>query len=85
MDYAIIESGDTKLLEVIKLSDWYDFEWSNFSTVKSKFDDEILWFEDIQEAVYFMKDKFPHEMINKKYFKEVSTCGNYYIDSKGEI
>lgn len=80
MDYAIIKAGDTGLLEVIKLTDWFDYEWDNFHTVKSKEDNQIVWFEDEDEATLFMLDKFPHEMIDKKYFKEESIGGDYYID-----
>lgn len=80
MDYAIIKAANTDLLEVVKLTDWNDYEWDDFTTVKSKEDNRIVWFEYKDTAVLFMLDKFTHEMINPKYFKDTSNCGDYYLD-----
>lgn len=80
MDYAIIKSGWTNLLEVIRLSDWDSWEWDNFATVKSKEDNEIKWFDKEYEAVDFMLEHFSNEMINPKYYKHEDNTGEYYID-----
>lgn len=44
--YAIIKSGATKLLEVIRITDWQDYEWSDFNTLKDSETDKILLFPD---------------------------------------
>lgn len=79
MDYAIIKSGNTKLLEVVKLSEWQEYEWNHFSTVKSVEDGEIKWFWEESEAVEFMLEQFDKKFINPKYFGERSISGEYYI------
>lgn len=80
MDYAIIKSGNTNLLEVIKLSDWQDYEWNEFSVVNSYEDHDIKWFSYEYEAVDFILENFNKEMINPKYFTLESLNGEYYID-----
>lgn len=79
MDYAIIRSGQTKLLEVIQLSAWSDYEWDDFATVKDFNTDEIVWFFEEKDAVIFMLENFPEKMINNKYFSDYSYDKNYYI------
>ena len=80
MHYAIIKSGSDGFLKVIKLSDWFDYEWDDFTTVKSKEDGDIKWFWDEGDAVDFMIENFPRTMISSEYFKETSFNGEYYID-----
>jgi len=80
MDYAIIKSGHTNLLEVIKLSKWNSWEWDNFSTVKSVEDNDIKWFDEEKEAIDFMLNNFPMSIIDSKYFKSYINDRKYYID-----
>lgn len=80
MNYAIIKSTVTSLLEVIRLNDWSAYEWDDFSTVKSKEDNEIVWFWTEEEATEWMIEKFHKSLINQRYFKVTSIDGEYYID-----
>lgn len=77
MNYAIVKTFS--LLEVIKLSNWDEYEWDDYSTVRSKKDNDIVWFEEECDAIEFMIKNFNKELINDKYFKETSIDGNYYI------
>lgn len=79
MDYAIIKSGQTKLLEVIQLSAWLEYEWDDFTTVRDFHTCEIVWFFDEKDAIVFMLENFPEKMINNKYFSDYSYDKNYYI------
>lgn len=36
MDYAIIDTTEN-LLEVIKLTDWQDYEWNDFAVLREKY------------------------------------------------
>ena len=76
MSYAIIKAD---FLEVVRLTDWQDYEWDDFNTVRDVENDEILWFLDESDAVEFMFENFDEKLINIKYFKNYSTGGEYYF------
>lgn len=74
--YAIIKSDS---LKVIRLTDWQDYEWDDFNTVRDVETDEILLFDSKKGAINFMMENFNHEIIDKSYFKNYSTGGEYYF------
>ena len=80
MDYAIVKSGSTKFLTVIKLRDWDSWEWNDFATVKSFEDGEIVWFSEEKEAIEFMFEHFDKDLIDPKYSNDFSLTREYYID-----
>lgn len=77
--YAIIKSGATKLLEVIRITDWQDYEWSDFNTLKDSETDKILLFPDRLSAIDFMIENFNKEIINEKYFTNYSKDYKFYF------
>lgn len=77
MDFAIIEHQG--LLEVERLGDWESYEWERFKAVRCKEESLIKWFNFQDEAIEFMKEHFPKEKINPKYFPCEDLTGEYYI------
>lgn len=77
--YAIIKSGTTELLEVIRITDWQDYEWAYFNTLNDSETDEILLFSDKLSAIDFMLKNFNKELIDEKYFTNYSKDYKFYF------
>lgn len=77
--YAIIKSDATKLLEVIRITDWEDYERSDFNTLKDSETDKILLFLDRLPAIEFMIENFNKEIIDEKYFTSYSKDYKFYF------
>lgn len=80
MNYAIIRSRQTHLLEVINVQSVHTKHLDSFLKVRRYNDNTIKLFEYEDVAIDFMFDNFSREMINPKYYSYESLNGQYYID-----
>ena len=61
-EWAVIKSGKTKKVKAIRLTDWYEWEWNDFATIKKE--DDIIWFGEKEKANDFITDNFEKREID---------------------
>lgn len=76
---AIIESGTYNCkLDVIMLTDWFEWEWKDFSVLMDE-NDDIKWFDEEQEAIDFVFDNFDKSVISEALLGKKKTPNGYHF------
>lgn len=75
-EWAIIRSGENDKIKTIRLTDWFSYEWNDFRTVKK--DDEIVWFDEKEEAVEFIFEHFEVSDIDEELIRDQKLPRGYH-------
>lgn len=62
--WVVIESGSSKKMKPLPLTDWDWYEWDIFKILKK--DDSIVWFDEKEEAIDFIFKNFNEDYIDEE-------------------
>lgn len=74
-EWAVIRSGSSKKIKSIRLTDWFEWEWNDFSTIKNK--DDIIWFDEKEEANDFITETFERHEIDDDVLADTDLPDGY--------
>lgn len=74
--WAVIQSGEDNKITTIPLSNWNFWEWNDFRTIKKE--DEIVWFEEKEEAIDFIFEHFNREEISESIIQDGKLPRGYH-------